>query len=74
LKDWLGVGNRELPLRPGTLEQLVDELQYIKNETDYISAVVDSTQGLLQPADVERVIALTKVLERVNQRISLSCR
>jgi len=71
VKEWLGVGKRNVPRHPAAVEQFpVNELQYIKSETDYISATVDSTEGLLQPEDVERVIALTRVLERINQRMS----
>jgi hypothetical protein len=51
-----------------------DEFQYIEREAEYISAVVDSTGGLLTLEDVERVIALTHVLARVNQRIAHACR
>jgi hypothetical protein len=65
LKEWLGFRKVEAPRHPTAPEQLpVDELQYIKNETDYIRAAVDSTEGLLKPEDLERVIALTKVLNK----------
>jgi hypothetical protein len=69
LKEWLGFRKVEAPRHPTAPEQLpVDELQYIKNETDYIRAAVDSTEGLLKPEDLERVIALTKVLKQINRR------
>jgi hypothetical protein len=69
LKEWLGFRKGEAPRHPTAPEPLpVDELQYIKNETDYIRAAVDSTEGLLKPEDLERVIALTRVLEKSNRR------
>jgi hypothetical protein len=69
LKEWLGVRMREVQRHPAAPKRSpVDELQYIKNEADYISAAVDSTKGLLKPEDLERVIALTRVLEQINRR------
>lgn len=69
LKEWLGFRKGEAQRHQTAPEQLpVDDLQYIKSESDYIRAAVDSTEGLLKPEDVERVIALTRVLEQLNRR------
>jgi hypothetical protein len=46
------------------------ELEYIRTETDYISSIVRSRGGLLSSDDLERVITLTRVLERINQRMA----
>jgi hypothetical protein len=65
LKEWLGFRKVEALRHPTAPEQLpVDELQYIKNETDYIQAAVESTEGLLRPEDLERVVALTSRLRK----------
>ena len=60
-------GNDEAaPAWPG---RAADELEYIRTETDYISSMVRSRGELLSSDDLERVITLTRVLERVNQRL-----
>ena len=41
------------------------QLRHIIAESDHISAVVESTDGLLQPEDMERLKALTKTLEEI---------
>jgi hypothetical protein len=46
------------------------ELEYIRTETDYISSIVRSRGGLLSSDDLERVITLTRVLERINRRMA----
>jgi hypothetical protein len=55
--------------RPAWQGHAMDELEYIRNETDYISSIVRSRDGLLSSDDLERVITLTRVLERVNKRL-----
>jgi hypothetical protein len=46
-----------------------DQLRHIIPGSDHISAVVDSTQGLLKPEDMERLKALTRTLEEINRRV-----
>jgi hypothetical protein len=54
--------------RSNALEHLpVDELRHIKEEADYISAAVDSTEGLLKPDDMERLKTFTRKLEEINK-------
>jgi hypothetical protein len=55
--------------RSGSAPRAADELDYIRTETDYISSIVRSKGGLLSSDDLERVITLTRVLERINQRM-----
>jgi len=51
------------------LEKLpVEQLRHIITESDYLSAVVDSTQGLLKPEDMERLKAFTRTLEEINKQ------
>ena len=57
------------PARPAWQGRAADELEYIRTETDYISSIVHSRGGLLSSDDLERVITLTRVLERVNKRL-----
>jgi hypothetical protein len=57
------------PGRPAWQGRATDELEYIQTETDYISSIVRSRGGLLSSDDLERVITLTRVLERVNKRL-----
>jgi hypothetical protein len=60
-------GNDEAaPAWPG---RAADEIEYIRTETDYISSIVRSKGGLLSSDDLERVITLTRVLERINRRM-----
>jgi hypothetical protein len=62
-------GNDE-PARPAWQGRAADELEYIRTETDYISSIVRSRGGLLSSDDLERVITLTRVLERANRRLA----
>ena len=49
------------------LEDLsAEQLRHIIAESDYISAAVDATDGLLKPEDMERVKALTRMLKEIN--------
>lgn len=57
------------PVLPAGRGRAADELEYIRTETDYIASIVRSSGGLLALDDLERVIALTHVLERINQRL-----
>jgi len=57
------------PVLPAWPEGGADELEYIRTETDYISSMVRSTGELLSSNDLERVITLTRVLERINKRL-----
>jgi hypothetical protein len=51
------------------LENLpAEQLRHIMTESDHISAVVDSTHGLLKPEDMERLKALTRTLEEINKQ------
>jgi hypothetical protein len=45
-----------------------EQLRHIIAESDHISTAVDSTQGLLKPEDMERLKALTRTLEEINER------
>src|SRR5438552_9358473 len=54
---WWGT-RRDSNKHSTVLEQLsAGELRHIKTESDYISATVKSTQGLLKPEDMERLKA-----------------
>jgi len=55
---------------PAWQGRAADELAYIRTETDYISSIVRSRGGLLSSDDLERVITLTRVLERINRRMA----
>ncbi len=44
-----------------------ERLRRIKQEADYLSAAVESTNGLLRPEDMERLKALTRTLGDVNK-------
>ena len=55
---------------PAWQGRAADELEYIRTETDYISSVVRSRGGLLSSDDLERVITLTRVLEKINRRMA----
>jgi hypothetical protein len=57
------------PVLPTGHGRAADELEYIRTETDYISSIVRSRDGLLSSDDLERVIRLTRVLERINKRL-----
>ena len=51
------------------LENLpAEQLRHIIAESDHISAAVDSTQGVLKPEDMERLKALTRTLEGINEQ------
>ena len=51
------------------LERLpAEQLRHIIAESDHISAVVDSTEGLLKLEDMERLKALTRTLEEINKQ------
>lgn len=46
----------------------IEELHHIKREADYLSATVDSTKGMLNAEDTERLKRFTDFLEHVNRR------
>jgi len=51
------------------LENLsTEQLRHIIAESDHISAAVESTNGLLKPEDMERLKALTQMLEEINKQ------
>jgi hypothetical protein len=55
--------------RKSRLENLpAEQLHHIIAESDHISGVVESTQGLVKPEDMERLKALTRTLEEINKR------
>lgn len=72
LKNWLA--SRKLRERKPTVLGFAsaEELRHIKDESEYISGVVDSTEGLLKPEDMERVKALTRKLQDITNRAKSS--
>lgn len=62
-------GNTDKPNADGPLKALPpDELRHIKEEADYLSAAIASTQGMLQEEDLERLKALNRTLEDATKR------
>ena len=54
------------------LENLpAEELRHIIAESDHISAVVESIQGLLMPEDMERLKPLTRTIEAMNEALEM---
>jgi hypothetical protein len=50
------------------LEQCsVEELRQIKHEADHLAAAVDSTQGQLNPDDMERLKRLKQTVDGLNE-------